>query len=102
MTIRQGRWLVLAILSVAALGGGGSGYAQNAAYAPASGGQVVVQTPGGAPQVIKVDGPLPPGVTPEMLGRKPEEKKAGEGKEGKPDEKKKKKRKKRKTKNPPW
>ncbi len=67
----------------------GFGYAQVAVSAPASGGEVVIQTPGGAPQVIKMDGPLPPGVKPVLPpGAKPEEKKEGDGKETPPGEKK--------------
>lgn len=88
MMSRPLRWLFPAVFSGLLLGLKGAGYAQVAAAAPASGGQVVVQTEGGEPKVVKFDGPLPPGVTPEMLGRKPEEKKEGEGKEAKPDEKK--------------
>lgn len=88
MMSRPLRWLFPAVFSGFLLGLNGAGYAQIAAAAPASGGQVIVQTEGGEPKVVKFDGPLPPGVTPEMLGRKSEEKKEGEGKEAKPDEKK--------------
>lgn len=69
------------------LGCGRWGYAQAVAPAPAAAGQVVVQDPFGAAQVIKGDGPagmVPPGVKPDMPGAKPEEKKDGENKETKP------------------
>ncbi len=100
MMIRPLRWLFLTVFSGIPLCLSGSGYAQVAVAAPSSGGQVVVQTDGGPPKVIKFDGPLPPGVTPEMLGRKPEEKKPGEGKEGKPDEKKEEKKEEKKDEKP--
>lgn len=87
MMIRPLRWLFLFVISGLSLCLSRSTYAQVAVAAP-SGGQVVVQTDGGTPKVMKFDGPLPPGVTLEMLGRKPEEKKEGDGKEGKPEEKK--------------
>ncbi|HPM80877.1 MAG TPA: hypothetical protein PLF81_09265, partial [Candidatus Anammoximicrobium sp.] len=84
MILRPLRWLFAIVFSGLPLCLSVSAYAQVAAADP-FGGQVVVQTDGGPPKVMKFDGPLPPGVTPEMLGRKPEEKKEGEGK---PDEKK--------------
>ncbi|MCU0978017.1 MAG: hypothetical protein MUF25_02500 [Pirellulaceae bacterium] len=88
MTIRSGRWLFFAISSVATLLGSGVGYAQFGAPAPASGGAVVVQTPGGPPQVIKMDGPSSPGGKPELPpGAKPEEKKEGDAKVASPGEK---------------
>ena len=91
MAIRPGRSLFFAISSVATLLWNGSGYAQVGLPAPTSGGAVVVQTPGGPPQVIKMDGPLPPGVKPDSPpDAKPEDKKEGEAKEAPPGEKKKK------------
>lgn len=88
MTICPHRWLFPTVFSGLPLCLSVSGYAQVAVPAAPSGGQVVVETEGGPAKVIKFDGPLPPGVTPEMLGRKPEEKKPEDGKEGKPEEKK--------------
>ena len=88
MTFRPVQSLFPAVLSVVLLTPSGSGFAQVFAGGTSSGGQVVVQAEGGPPKVTKIEGPLPPGVTPETAGRKPEEAKEGETKDGKPDEKK--------------
>lgn len=87
----RGWWCVLLVLGAAALSSHRLGYAQTAVAAPASGGQVVAQDPFGAPQVIRIEGAMqpgmmPPGAKPEMPGAKPEEKKGGESKESKPGE----------------
>ena len=80
---------MLVILGVATLSSLRSGYAQTSLAAPPRGGGVA-QDPFGAPQVIRIEGGMqpgmmPPGAKPEMPGGpKPEEKKPDESQEAKP------------------
>lgn len=82
MNARDGTYLgPLVLCAVAALWDTPAD-AQMAIAAPASGQTVVVQTPGGPPQVITVDGPVPPGVKPEPSPEDESEEKKGGKKEG--------------------